>query len=243
MVATSGKGWRLAPSLVALVREVDARWPKRPKTYDGSIGDAAHAARKSEHNPDRDPDPMPAGMVSAVDITRASAAMARELLAELIGDSRVWYVIHDGHIYSRTHGWAKRPYDGPNPHTHHVHVSLVQSAAAASDVTTWLKASVEPKPAPKPAPKPEPVKPATQDPTAGQKATDEHRPGSRALRWGDRGTDVALLQRFIGIDDDGVFGPVTAKAVRRYQSTRGDAPSGIVSGRTWAPILRALGLS
>ena len=231
MVATSGKGWRLAPSLVALVSEVDKKWPKRNKAHDGSIGDAAHAARSSEHNPDRDPDPMPLGMVSAVDITKHSAAMANELLGELIRDPRVWYVIHDGYIYSRTHGWAKSKYDGPNPHTHHVHVSLVQAAKAAADTAPWFA-----KPVAKPAPE-------TDDPTRGQRVGDKHRPGSRALRWGDKGTDVALLQRFIGVEDDGDFGPETAKAVRRYQVSRGDATSGIVSARTWAPILRALDLS
>lgn len=233
MVATSGKGWRLAPSLIALVSEVDAKYPRRSKKYDGSIGDAAHAARSSEHNPDRDADPMPLGTVSAVDITKHSAAMASELLDELIGDPRVWYVIHDGHIYSRTHGWEKRPHDG-DPHTHHLHVSLVQSAKAAADRSAWFKPA---------APKPAPPAPVIDDPTSGQRPGDKHRPGSRALRWGDKGTDVALLQRFIGVKDDGEFGPVTAKAVRRYQATRGDAPSGIVSTRTWAPILRALDLS
>lgn len=182
MVAMSGTGWRLAPSLVTLIKEVDARYPGRTKTYDGSIGDQAHAARSSEHNPDRDSDPMPNGLVSALDITKDSAAMAKVILDNTIRDPRVWYVIHDGYIYSRTHGWAKRSYDG-NPHTHHVHVSLVQSSAAASSTATW---SIKTPAAVKPAA----TKPAAA-PVAKPVALD---PDVKAGAWHPQ---VKLLKKFL----------------------------------------------
>lgn len=130
--------WKLAPALEALFSDVNDVWPNRSKASDGTIGDQAHAARKSEHNPNRDPDDdVPDGYVTAADITKAGVDMPR-LLKALIGDKRVWYVIHDRKIWSRTYGWKERPYTGSNPHTAHVHVSLVQTRAACNDKSSWL---------------------------------------------------------------------------------------------------------
>ena len=36
----------------------------------------------------------------------------------------------------------------------------------------------------------------------------------KTLRRGDRGSDVIKLQRFLGIDKDGIFGPQTEKKVK-----------------------------
>lgn len=66
MVATRGRGWQLAPSLVAMVEEADRLAPARSRASDGSIGDGAHASRKSDHNPDQ-------GWIDAVDITHDPA--------------------------------------------------------------------------------------------------------------------------------------------------------------------------
>jgi hypothetical protein len=49
--------------------------------------------------------------------------LVTQLLGATIGDPRVWYVIFNRKIYSRTHGWQPRVYLGTNPHDHHVHVS------------------------------------------------------------------------------------------------------------------------
>lgn len=132
--------WKLAPALDQLFDDVNRLWPTRSKAIDGTIGDAAHSARKSEHNPNRDPDDdVPNGYVTAADITKAGVDVAR-LLAALIGDKRVWYVIHSGSIWSRTYDFAKRPYNGSNPHTSHIHVSLRQTKAACDDRTPWFGA-------------------------------------------------------------------------------------------------------
>lgn len=135
--------WTLAPSLAQLFKELNAKYPSRDKSSDGSIGDQAHAARKSEHNPNADPkDSVPDGMVTAIDIDKDGIDVP-SLLAVLLKDSRTWYVIHNRFIYSRTHGFTKQPYTGENPHTGHIHISLVQTGVACKDTSPWFKPVVE----------------------------------------------------------------------------------------------------
>lgn len=69
-----------------------------------------------------------------------------------------------------------------------------------------------------------------------------YKAGSRVLREGMCGTDVALLQRFIGVSPaDGIFGPITKAKVEAYQRMRGYSVDGIVGPQTWGPILASLG--
>lgn len=63
-------------------------------------------------------------------------------------------------------------------------------------------------------------------------------PAPRVLRKGDHGTDVAAVQKALGIPADGDFGPQTDGAVRLFQSGRGLVVDGIVGAMT----RRALGL-
>lgn len=116
--------WYLAPALRALTNEINREWPRAPKwptvsIGDGAIGDTSHQARKSDHNPDW----SAGGVVRAVDIG-IQGRDAQAILDAVIGDRRVWYVIHKGVIYNRKHGWKAMRYSG-NPHTHHIHVSLL----------------------------------------------------------------------------------------------------------------------
>jgi peptidoglycan hydrolase-like protein with peptidoglycan-binding domain len=62
--------------------------------------------------------------------------------------------------------------------------------------------------------------------------------GKPTLRRDDRGEDVRLVQRAVGEEDDGKFGPNTEAAVRRFQRERDLVPDGIVGPKTWAFILR-----
>ncbi len=239
MVALKGDDWELAPSLVQLFEEVDARWPKRRKTSDGTIGDKAHAARSSEHNPDDDPDPMPEGMVSAADITRQSEAMVATLMDALTGttdgkgdgdpdkaDPRVWYVIHRGVIRSRTHDFRAQKYTGTNPHEGHLHVSLMQTRAATKATSWGLNPGAVPQ---------EPSEPDSPKPD------NEPLSGPRTVQRGDRGELVKVLQRFLDVHpDSGHFGPLTAAQVRRYQRAHGLVDDGIVGPKTWAVIRTAL---
>lgn len=111
--------WRLAKSLEQLRIQLNALHPTRSKISDGSIGDAAHSARTSDHNPDAH------GVVAAIDITHdpANGVDGHVLATQLTVDPRAKYVIFAGNIWkARTKQWE--PYHGANRHDHHVHVSV-----------------------------------------------------------------------------------------------------------------------
>lgn len=59
-------------------------------------------------------------------------------------------------------------------------------------------------------------------------------PGSRTIRQGDKGPDVAAWQQHLRIPDDGDFGPQTHNATVAFQRARGLIPDGIVGPATWA---------
>ena len=59
----------------------------------------------------------------------------------------------------------------------------------------------------------------------------------RMLKIGSKGPDVKTLQRKLGISADGVFGPMTEKAVERFQLDKNLPVSGIVDNDMWALIL------
>lgn len=122
--------WRVADSLLRLRAQVDAAWPGRSRASDGTIGDTAHASQgsASDHNPWVLNGGV--GVVTALDLTHdpaRGADMAK--VAEAIvasRDPRVKYVIFNRRIVSSTNEpWKWRPYYGQNPHTAHLHVSVV----------------------------------------------------------------------------------------------------------------------
>jgi peptidoglycan hydrolase-like protein with peptidoglycan-binding domain len=54
---------------------------------------------------------------------------------------------------------------------------------------------------------------------------------------GSRGSDVARIQRLLGIPADGIFGPQTAGAVRAFQLAHHLQVDGIVGRQTWTALL------
>lgn len=136
--------WRVAYALNVLLTEVNTRWPKRSKVSDGSIGDAAHATRKSDHNPWLKVNGV--GIVRARDFT-ADGIDANWLAEHLrllgaLGDKRLvsqGYVIWNRQIASRISGWKWRKYGGANGHTKHIHLSVTETAGAAGfdSVKSW----------------------------------------------------------------------------------------------------------
>ena len=128
--------WRVAKSLLHLKKQVDEAFPDRSKDSDGTIGDANHSARTSDHNPDTD------GVVKAMDITHDpdngvdSYKLAEELRASR--DHRIKYIISDRKICSSTQSpWMWRRYTGSNPHDHHVHVSVLPDRRHFDDESDW----------------------------------------------------------------------------------------------------------
>lgn len=112
---------RKAHSLTMLLSQIDQAYPRRSKVSDGWIGDASHQARRSDHNPDED------GVVHAIDVTHDPAGgfdAHKWIRTQLVPgrDSRLKYVISNGEVWDPVRGWHK--YRGPNPHNHHVHVSV-----------------------------------------------------------------------------------------------------------------------
>lgn len=59
------------------------------------------------------------------------------------------------------------------------------------------------------------------------------------LRRGATGSFVAQLQKALGVDPVGSFGPQTEAAVRACQRTHDMVPDGIVGPKTWAVIIPA----
>lgn len=119
--------WRVAESLEVLRRQLNEMAPARSKASDGSIGDQAHAARKSDHNPD-------AGrVVRARDYTHDPAHgldcnwLAQALIAS--GDRRIKYIIWNKRI------WQNGSWSSSSGHTQHLHLSVVAGAAGDSAVS------------------------------------------------------------------------------------------------------------
>ena len=115
--------WILAKSLITLLTQVNVMAPRRSKASDGTIGDEAHATRASDHNPNG------RAVVTALDITHDpkngcnAGVIAEGLRASK--NPRIKYVIWNRRIFSSTVSpWRWRAYDGANPHTKHVHISV-----------------------------------------------------------------------------------------------------------------------
>lgn len=121
----------LAVSLRNLRAECDARWPMRDKRSDGWIGDEAHAKRQSDHNPDGE------GVVHALDVT-AHSIDPLVLVVAATHHPATHYVIFNRVIWSVVSGWIPKPYDGPDPHRSHVHVSIVHTHRAEHSRKSWF---------------------------------------------------------------------------------------------------------
>lgn len=127
--------WRLANSLVTLRNQVNASYPGRSIASDGTIGNAAHAAVPSDHNPNAQ------GVVCALDITHSpSTGFNAHALADRLIENRhpnLKYIISDSRIASANTGWQWNRYNGSNPHDKHIHVSVGSGSDGRSAVGTY----------------------------------------------------------------------------------------------------------
>src|SRR4051794_24497035 len=64
-------------------------------------------------------------------------------------------------------------------------------------------------------------------------------PTGSLVSYGDVGDDVVAVQRIVGVDDDGIFGPITPRAVERFQQRAGLPVTGAVDARTWTTLFKS----
>ena len=57
------------------------------------------------------------------------------------------------------------------------------------------------------------------------------------LQKGDRGNDVKVLQKYLHVYPDGIFGIITEEAVKKFQREKGLKVDGIVGAATWAALV------
>jgi peptidoglycan hydrolase-like protein with peptidoglycan-binding domain len=62
---------------------------------------------------------------------------------------------------------------------------------------------------------------------------------AKPLKVGSHGKRVATVQRWLGLHADGVFGPATKRAVKRFQHRHHLTADGIVGPATWRALKRA----
>jgi hypothetical protein len=134
------KGWRVAKSLDHLLAQVNQLAPSRSKASDGSIGDANHQTRDSDHNPWVTDGTM--GIVTARDIThdRKNGCDAQHIADAIVAarDPRVKYIIWNRRICSSVVSpWKWRAYGGSNPHTKHIHISVLPEKDKYDDESDW----------------------------------------------------------------------------------------------------------
>lgn len=212
--------WRLARALETLRSQVNAKWPKRGKGSDGTIGDEAHASRSSDHNPWVKDGAM--GIVTGMDLTHDpmngfdSYAFADMLLKNQ--DSRLKYVISNRRIGSGPAGpqagvWRK--YTGANAHDHHCHISVLSDKGHYDGTRDWDIAAAMP-------PDPEVIAVFIAPPAT--------------LRKGDKGPDVQTLQAALHLLTDGQFGPITEATVKSFQTEHKLTADGICGPQTWKAI-------
>ena len=209
--------WHLAPALAQLRAEVNKKWPKRSKASDGTIGDPAHSARVSDHNPNG------RGSVNAMDIT-ARGIDTGTLIAVAKKHPSVRYIIHNRRIMNRDIGnFAARPYRGANPHTQHVHISLYQSATAENRKKSWGLANAK----------------AVTGVSGGGSSSPTYKTvsGSTPLvKLYHKGEPVKRIQKAVGVKADSYYGPSTVKAVKKWQKANGLVADGIFGDKSWGVL-------
>ncbi len=188
----------LAATLVRLRTDLNARWPNRDRSSDGWIGDAAHQAQVSDHNPD-----PTTGVVRALDIDKDGIHVP-SVLASIIIHPATNYAIHAERIYRRDDRFKPRAYYGSNPHYSHIHDSIMRGSASENSKTeyTILKYG-----------------------TTTWQGKELH---IGMTGWEVKELQALLNAYGFSIYLDSAFGPITDSAVRQFQRAMGIAVDGEV---------------
>lgn len=217
-----------AKNMQSLTAAVRAR---HPGVVIYGVGDDEHKTRVSDHNEDDTPGVKAAQSDSdsvpehrAIDVMLGKSftkAQANKLVADLIGDPtarvRLFYIIFSGYIWSRSNNWVKKPFDGDDKHTDHVHIS--GWAADDENEAAWLTGTTTP-------------------PTTDWMDTlvKDRLP---LLKRGSTGWQVGLWQQILQHHNfvarvDNVFGPKTEASTIALQRKYGaESLDGSVGPETW----------
>ena len=216
--------WRVARSLDVLLAELNALYPHRDKTSDGSIGDASHAQTNSKHNPGPD------GIVEARDFDEGIAAgesplwpfvnhllvLARTNAHPAMGPGA--HMIYEGRIWSDVRGWVERPYTGVNAHQHHAHVAVADGPGKDSTQSWGLAAALAKRDTVK---RPDRWLGLSNPPMQGQDVLNVQ----NALRVAGN----------MNLAADGIYGVDTAGLIGLFQQNRSIGERG-VGPLTWAAL-------
>ncbi len=130
--------WTAVPNLVEGRDQANKRFPLRRKSAEGMVGDLAHQASSSSHNPDltgkpeyRDGDAkdevrawdFDAVLNSADGVTMEDVV---QMLVKRLRAGDLWhirYIIYNKRIWHRRDGFVTRQYTGSDPHTSHAHIN------------------------------------------------------------------------------------------------------------------------
>jgi hypothetical protein len=136
--------WVLTKQLQAWRDQVNHFFPNRDKTSDGTIGDTAHQAESSGHNPDltanaeyEDGDSKDEVRAMDTDADTGNPDVSMEdIVQHLLRLARagkltfIRYIIFNRRIWSASNGWAQKTYTGSNPHDKHMHMSGAYNQAS-----------------------------------------------------------------------------------------------------------------
>jgi len=221
---------RVAKSLDKLLAQLNSLFPNRSKVSDGSFADDRHKKLKSDHNANN------AGVVTARDFTFDNNPsdgigidcnqLAKVLFANK--DKRVKYIIWNRQITIQgLTGW--KPYNGSNPHDHHLHLSVSSDPKLYDDASEW-ELNFD-------------ALPPLQNTKTDARAPLQSVSNVPLIKLGDKGEKVLALQNKLfnlalldQSDIDGDFGKKTLAAVRAFQKSKNLSADGIVGAKTWEAL-------
>ncbi len=143
--------WELVPCLEQLRTELNQIAPKRDKTTDGTIGNAAHQKSVSDHNDDeigrvpiRDADSKHEVHAIDLDTDLREPNLTMEMVVQHTlsrcrtgKEKRLRYVIYNRRIWEASNGWKQRKYIGDSPHTEHAHFSASYETKLEASIASW----------------------------------------------------------------------------------------------------------